>query len=354
MNPLSPFTAGRDIAVDLGTANTLVFVRGEGIVVSEPSVVAIDAQSGEILAVGSEAERMIGRTPATISLIRPLRHGVVADFEVAEEMLRYFLGKVGRSRLARPRVSMCVPSGVTEVEKRAVEEACRSAGARQVVLVEESLAAAIGSGLPIAEPRGNLIVDVGGGTSEVAVISLGGIVVSRALRIGGYDLDEAILSHVRRRHKLALGQRTAERLKFELGSAYELPAELEAEVRGRDLVAGLPKAVVLTSEELRLALAEPLQAIVEAVKGTLEETPPELAADVADRGIMLAGGGVLLRGFEERLRAETQMPAYLSDSPLTSVALGAGRSLEEYEAMARSAGDGRRLGQKRSRFSQRS
>jgi rod shape-determining protein MreB and related proteins len=262
---------------------------------------------------------------------------------VTEQMLRYFLGKVDQSRFAHPRVAMCVPSGVTDVEKRAVEEACRSAGAREVALIEEPIAAAIGAGLAIGEPRGNLIVDVGGGTSEVAVISLGGIVVSQSLRIGGYELDEAILSYMRREHNLALGQRSAEQLKIDIGSAYELPEELEAEVRGRELVSGLPKALVLTSEELREALAEPVRAIVDAIKETLEQTPPELAADISNRGVVLAGGGSLLRGFEERLRAETEMPTVLTESPLTCVAVGAGRSLEEFEAMARSARDGRRL-----------
>jgi rod shape-determining protein MreB and related proteins len=332
----------RDVAVDLGTANTLVYVRGRGIVASEPSVVAIDARSGAVHAVGDEAERMIGRTPATISATRPLRHGVIADFEVTEQMLRYFLRRVVEGRFARPRVVMCVPSGVTGVEKRAVEEACLSAGARQVALIEEPIAAAIGAGLAIAEAAGSFIVDVGGGTSEVAVLSLGGIVVSRSLRIGGYELDEAILGYVRRRHNLVLGQRTAEHLKFDLGSASALPEELEAEVRGRDLASGLPKTVVLSSEELREALAEPLRAIVEAVKETLEETPPELAADISERGIVLAGGGCLLRGFAERLQAETYMATSIAESPLTCVAVGAGRSLEEFEAMARSSRDGRR------------
>jgi rod shape-determining protein MreB and related proteins len=321
--------SGRDIAIDLGTANTLVYVRGRGIVLSEPSVVATDSITGRVHAVGAEAKRMIGRTPATISADRPLRHGVITDFEVTEQMLRYFIRKVHNSRFAHPRVAMCAPSGVTEVEKRAVVEACESAGARQIHLIEEPLAAAIGSRLPIEEPRGNLVVDVGGGTSEVAVMSLGGIVVSRSLRVGGYELDEAIAGHIRREHHLAVGSQTAEDVKLEIGSAWALDTELETEIRGRDLVNGLPKAIVLTSEEIRQALEGPISAIIDTVRETLEETPPELSADIAERGIMLAGGGSLLRGFAERLRDETQMPAELVDSPLTCVAVGAGLSLEE-------------------------
>ncbi|MDP8943721.1 MAG: rod shape-determining protein [Actinomycetota bacterium] len=328
----------RDIAIDLGTANTLVYVRGRGIVLSEPSVVAIDARDGAVHAVGDEARRMIGRTPAAISAVRPLRHGVIADFEVTEEMLRYFIRKVHRSRFAHPRVVMCAPSGITGVERRAVEEACLSAGARRVYLIEEPVAAAIGAGLPIAEPTGNMVVDVGGGTSEVAMIALGGIVVSTSLRVGGYDFDEAIIAYVRRRHNLAIGQPTAEALKFEIGSACPLEPEVEAEVRGRDLVTGLPKTVILSSEELRSAIAEPLQGIVDAIRDTLERTPPELAADIVDRGILLAGGGSLLQGFDARVRLETHTPAYLAESPLTCVAVGSGQSLEEIEALARAGG----------------
>ena len=337
-----PFSTARDIAIDLGTANTLVYVRGRGIVLSEPSVVAIDQNSGEVHAVGSEAKRMIGRTPASISATRPLRHGVIADFEVTEQMLRYFIRSVHQSRFVHPRVIMCVPSGVTDVEKRAVEEACIGAGASRVHLIEESIAAAVGAGLPIAEPSGHIVVDVGGGTSEVAVISLGSIVVSRSLRIGGYEFDDAILGHLRRRHNLAIGAQTAEDLKFKIGSAHPLDVELEAEIRGRDLVTGMPTSVTLTSEEIRAAVEEPLRAIVEAVKETLEETPPELAADISGKGIMLAGGGSLLRGFDQRLRKETLMPAYLADSPLTCVAVGAGLSLDEFEALERAAPRGGR------------
>ncbi len=323
------------MAIDLGTANTLVYVRGRGIVLSEPSVVAVDSYSGRVHAVGAEAKRMIGRTPASISATRPLRHGVIADFEVTEQMLRYFIRKTHKARFAHPRVVMCAPSGVTDVEKRAVEEACHSAGAREVHLIEECIAAAIGSGLPIAEPRGQLVVDIGGGTSEVALISLGGIVLSESLRIGGYELDEAIATYVRREYQLAIGQQTAEDVKFGVGSAWPLEDELETEIRGRDLVNGLPKTITLTSQEVRSALAEPVQAIVDVVKHTLESTPPELAADIADHGITLAGGGSLLRGLDERLRHETQIPAGVVDSPLTCVAVGAGQMLEEIPALAR-------------------
>jgi rod shape-determining protein MreB len=324
------------MAIDLGTANTVVYVRGRGIVLSEPSVVAIDQRTGEVHAVGSDAQLMIGRTPATISADRPLRHGVIADFEVTEAMLRQFVDKVLHSRFSRPRLVMCAPSGVTDVERRAVEEASLSAGAREVHLIEESLAAAIGAGLPIAEPVGRMVVDVGGGTSEVAVISLGGIVVFESVRIGGYDLDEAIMNYVKQRHGVTIGQQTAERLKFEIGSAWPLDDDLTAEVKGRDLVSGLPKTVTITSEEARRALEEPLRVIIETIKLTLERTPPELAADIAQRGILLAGGGCLLKGFEDRVRAETKMSAYLADSPLTCVVLGSGQSLEEFDVM----GDG--------------
>jgi rod shape-determining protein MreB and related proteins len=344
LSSISPF-GGRDMAIDLGTANTLVYVRGRGIVVSEPSVVALDQRTGEVHAVGDEAKRMIGRTPATISAIRPLRHGVIADFEVTEEMLRYFLRKIAQPRMARPRLVMCAPSGVTEVEKRAVVDASLAAGARQVHLIEESLAAAIGAGLPIEEPVGNMVVDVGGGTTEVAVISLGGIVVSASIPTGGYELDDAIASHVKRVHGLAVGQPTAEAVKFELGSAGPLDVEGTTEIRGLHLASGLPKSVVLTSEEIREALAEPVQSIVDAVKDTLERTPPELAADVATRGILLAGGGSLLHNFAERLSAETGMQAYLAESPLTCVALGAGRSLEGFDALGNGAAP-RRLRQR--------
>ena len=324
---------GRDIAIDLGTANTLVYERGRGIVLSEPSVVAIESTSGMVHAVGDEANRMIGRTPATISAIRPLRHGVIADFEVTERMLRHFIRSVHPRNFPRSRVVMCAPSGITDVEKRAVEEACLAAGARKVQLIEEPMAAAIGAELPIAEATGTMVVDVGGGTSEVAVIALGGMVVSRSLRIGGYDFDDAITSHLKRVHSMAIGQRTAESLKLEIGSAMPLEQELVADVQGRDLVSGLPRTLALTSEELRTAFAEPLAAIVATVKETLEETPAELAADIATNGILVAGGGALLRSFDDLLRDETQLPVELAESPLTCVVLGAGRSLEELDGL---------------------
>ena len=325
--------SGRDIAIDLGTANTLVFERGRGIALSEPSVVAVDADSGSVQAVGDEARRMIGRTPASISAIRPLRHGVIADFEVTERMLRYFIRSVHPRPYPRSRVVMCAPSGVTEVEKRAVEEACLAAGARKVQLIEEPIAAAIGAGLPIAEPHGNMVVDIGGGTSEVAVIALGGMIVSQSLRVGGYDLDDAIATHLKRVHGMVVGQQTAEKLKLAIGSAMPLEHELESEVRGREVASGLPKTVRLTSAELREAYAEPLRAIVEAVKATLERTPPELAADISTRGILLAGGGALLRQLDGLLHQETELSVKIADTPLTCVVLGAGQALEEFDAL---------------------
>ena len=338
---------GRDMAVDLGTANTLVYVRGRGIVLSEPSVVAIDSRSGEVHAVGIEAKRMLGRTPGTIQAIRPLKDGVIADFDVTEEMLRHFIQKVHQNRWAHPRVVVCVPSGVTGVEKRAVEEATLSAGARQAYLIEEPMAAAIGAGLPVGEPTGSMIVDIGGGTSEVAVISLGGIVVSQSIRVGGDELDEAIINYAKREYKLLIGQQTAEELKLEIGSAYPMEEELQAEIRGRDMVTGLPKTIVLTSEEIRRAIDEPLSQILGAVRETLDRTPPELASDIMDRGIMLAGGGALLHGLDERLRQETQMPAHLAESPLTCVAVGSGRSLEEFEVIHRTNRPNNRGGRRR-------
>ena len=326
----------RDMAVDLGTANTLVYVRGRGIVLSEPSVVAIDTRSGEVHAVGVEAKRMLGRTPGSISAIRPLKDGVIADFDVTEQMLRHFIQKVHQHRFAHPRVVVCVPSGVTGVERRAVEEATLSAGARQAYLIEEPMAAAIGAGLPIAEPAGNMIVDVGGGTSEVAVISLGGIVVSQSLRVGGDEMDESIVNHVKKEYKLLIGQQTAEEIKLEIGSAYPMKDELKAEVRGRDMLTGLPKTVVMSSDEVRHALDDPVAQVLDAIRQTLDKTPPELAADIMDRGVMLAGGGALLTGLDERLRHETHMPVHVADSPLTCVAVGSGKSLEEFEVIHRS------------------
>jgi rod shape-determining protein MreB and related proteins len=330
------------MAVDLGTANTLVYVRGRGIALSEPSVVAIDHRTNEVHAVGIEAKRMLGRTPGNISAIRPLKDGVIADFDVTEQMLKHFIRKVHQNRWAHPRVVVCVPSGVTGVEKRAVVEATYSAGAREAHLIEEPMAAAIGAGLPVAEPTGNMIVDVGGGTTEVAVISLGGIVVAQSIRVGGDELDEAIINYVKREHKLMIGNQTAEEVKLEIGSAYQLREEVQAEIRGRDMVSGLPKTVVLSSEDVRSALEEPLVQIVDAVKATLDKTPPELASDIMDRGIMLAGGGSLLQGLDERLRQETEMPIHVAESPLTCVAVGSGRALEEFEVMRKSQAAGKR------------
>jgi rod shape-determining protein MreB and related proteins len=280
---------------------------------------------------------MLGRTPGTISAIRPLKDGVIADFDVTEQMLRHFIQKVHQHRFAHPRVVVCVPSGVTGVEKRAVEEATRNAGARDAYLIEEPMAAAIGAGLPVSEPTGNMIVDVGGGTTEVAVISLGGIVVSVSLRVGGDEMDEAIISHTKREYKLLIGNQTAEEIKLEIGSAFRMKDEVQAEVRGRDMLTGLPKTVIISSEEIRHALEEPVNQIVDAIKTTLDKTPPELAADIMDRGIVLAGGGALLNGLDERLRHETHMPVQLAESPLTCVAVGSGRSLELLEVMQRTS-----------------
>jgi rod shape-determining protein MreB len=325
---------GRDMAVDLGTANTLVYVRGEGIVLDEPSVVAVNMNDGRPLAVGSDAKRMIGRTPGHIQAIRPLRDGVIADFEVCEKMLRYFIQKVHQSRFAKPRMVICVPSGITGVEQRAVQEAAEFAGARKpAYIIEETMAAAIGAGLPVQEPAGSMIVDIGGGTTEVAVISLGGVVASQSVRIGGDDLDDSILQYVKKEYGLALGERTAEEVKIALGSAWPLEEELYAEIRGRDLVSGLPKTIVTSSTELREAVEEPVSAVVDAVKMTLDKTPPELAADIMERGITLAGGGALLTGITERLEHETGMPILLAPDPLYAVALGSGQSLEEFEAL---------------------
>ncbi len=333
--------SGGDIAIDLGTANTVVYVRGRGIVLSEPSVVAIDEGVGEVYAVGAEAQQMIGRTPASISAIRPLRHGVIADFDVTEQMLRQFLAKVVRNRWARPRLVMCAPSGITDVERRAMEEASMSAGAREVHLIEEPLAAAIGAGVPIDEPVGRMVLDVGGGTSEVAVISLGAIVVSRSARVGGYDLDDAIGAHIRDVHRMTIGSQSAEAIKQEIGSAAALTPEIETAVRGRDLVSGQPRELRLDSAELREAIDAPLSGILAALHETLEETPPELAGDIARHGILLAGGGALLHAFAERVQDETGMTAYLAESPLTCVAVGAGLALEELDALSGS-GDHRR------------
>jgi rod shape-determining protein MreB len=325
--------AGQDMAIDLGTANTLVYVRGSGIVLNEPSVVAINTRNNRALAVGMEAKRMIGRTPSYIQAIRPLRDGVIADFDITEKMLRYFIQKVHKRRWAKPRIVICVPSGITPVERRAVEEAAYHAGARRAYTIEEPMAAAIGTGLPVGEPSGSLVVDIGGGTTEVAVISLGGIVVSRSIRIGGDELDEAIIDWVKKEYNLLLGERTAEQIKMAIGSAFPYADEPAAEVRGRDLVSGLPKTIVLSSPEIREAIEEPVQQTVDAVKFTLDKTPPELSADIIERGIVLTGGGALLHGIDERLAYETGMPIVTADRPLQSVVVGSGKCLEEFDAL---------------------
>ena len=335
---------GGDVAVDLGTANTVVYVRGRGIVLFEPSGVAIDERTDEVHAVGADAKRMIGRTPASIRATRPLRHGVIADFDVTEQMLRHFIQKtIGRRH---PRVVLCVPSGITGIERDAVEEATLAAGAREACLIEEPMAAAIGANLPIAEAGGNMIVDIGGGTTEVAVISLGGMVVWNSIRVGGYEMDDAVVRHAKREHNLLVGQESAEDVKIAVGSACAVPERSEAEISGRDLLTGLLKRVTVTSDELREALAGTVSRIVDTVKETLERTPPELAADIMQRGIVLAGGGSLLRGLDERLRVETELAIHVVESPLTCVALGAGRSLEEYEAMARTRSVRQRRGRR--------
>jgi rod shape-determining protein MreB len=327
---------GRDMAVDLGTANTLVYVRGRGIVLNEPSVVAVNTTTNAILAVGAEAKRMIGRTPAHIRAIRPLRDGVIADFDITEKMLRYFIQKVHHRRfMAKPRVVVCVPSGITGVEQRAVEEATVAAGARQAFIIEEPMAAAIGAGLPIHEPSGNMIVDIGGGTTEVAVISLGGIVTASSVRVGGDELDEAIIQFVKKEFAVALGERTSEAIKIAIGSAFPTADDMIAEIKGRDLISGLPKTIHVTSEEIRRALEEPVNSIIDAVKNTLDRCPPELAADVMDKGIVLTGGGALLKGMDERLKHETGMPIHVADNPLSCVVIGSGKCLEEFEVLKR-------------------
>jgi rod shape-determining protein MreB len=325
--------AGRDMAIDLGTANTLVYVRGQGIVLNEPSVVAIDTRNHRALAVGMEAKRMIGRTPAHIQAIRPLRDGVIADFDITEKMLRYFIKKVQPRRWARPRIIVCVPSGITGVERRAVEEAAYHAGARRAYTMEEPMAAAIGCGLPVYEPTGSMVVDIGGGTTEVAVIAMGGIVVAKSIRIAGDEIDEAIINWVKKEYNLLLGDRTAEQLKMAIASAWPFSDEPNAEVRGRDLITGLPKTVVVSAQEMREGIEEPVQAIVDAVKFCLDKTPPELAADMMARGIMLTGGGALMRGLDVRIANETGTPVITADRPLHSVVLGSGACLEEFDRL---------------------
>ena len=325
---------GNDMAVDLGTANTVVYVRGKGVVLDEPSVVAVNTKDSRPLAVGTEAKRMVGRTPAHIQAIRPLKDGVIADFDICEKMLRYFIERVHHRRWAKPRMVICVPSGITGVEQRAVQEAAEYAGARKpAYIIEEPMAAAIGAGLPVHEPSGNMVVDIGGGTTEVAVISLGGIVASESIRVAGDEIDEALMSFCKKEYSVALGERTAEDIKTQLASAWPLKEELYAEVRGRDLVTGLPKTIVVSTGELREAIEEPVQAICDAIKYTLDRTPPELAADMMEKGIVITGGGSLLHGLDVRLAVETGMPVRRAKNPLYTVVLGSGHCLEEFDVL---------------------
>ncbi|OQX67184.1 MAG: rod shape-determining protein [Sorangiineae bacterium NIC37A_2] len=326
-----------DLAIDLGTATTLIYVKGKGIVSCEPSVVAV-ARDGRgekrVLAVGREAKEMLGRTPGNIEAIRPLRDGVIADFEITEAMLRYFIARShNRRSWVSPRIIICVPFGITEVEKRAVKESAESAGAREVFLIEEPMAAAIGAGLPITEPSGNMVVDIGGGTTEVAVISLAGIVYSQSVRVGGDKMDEAIVAYMKRKYNLAIGEQTAERIKVTIGNAYALEEQLSMEVKGRDMVAGVPKTVLVNSDEIRDALSEPINAIVDAVLVALERTPPELAADIVDKGVILTGGGALLKNMDVLLREETGLPVMVSDDPISAVVLGSGKTLDHIQLL---------------------
>ncbi|MFQ5911939.1 MAG: rod shape-determining protein, partial [Nitrospinota bacterium] len=317
-----------------GTANTLVYARGKGIVLKEPSVVAIHKDTQQVLAVGVEAKAMLGRTPGSIEAIRPMKDGVIANFEITEIMLRHFITKVhNRKKLVRPRIIVCVPSGITQVERRAVRDSAESAGAREVYLVEEPMAAAIGVGLPIQEPTGNMILDIGGGTTEIAVISLAGIVYSKSLRVGGDEMDEGILNYIKRSYNLLIGERTAEYIKIQIGSAYPLEDRKTMEVKGRDLVTGVPKTVIITDEEVREALSEPVQAIVDVVRIALERTPPELSSDIIDKGIMLAGGGSMIRGLSILLREETGLPISMAEDPLTAVVMGTGKILDEIDLL---------------------
>jgi rod shape-determining protein MreB and related proteins len=337
----SPFSfLSNDLAIDLGTAITLVYVKGKGIVVREPSIIAMNLKTGRVEAVGTEAKEMLGKTPGNIVAIRPMKDGVIADFEHTERMLDYFIKKAhNRKLIVRPRIVICIPSQITQVEKRAVRDSAYRAKASEVVLVEEPMAAAIGAGMPITEPTGNMIVDIGGGTTDIAVISMAGIVYSRTVRIAGNEMDEAIVQFIKKRFNLAIGDRTAEEVKIRLGSAYPLDKEESMEVKGRDLFDGLPKPLVVSSEEIREALSEPVGVIIEAVKQALEQTPPELAADIVDRGIVLTGGGALLRNLDKRLREETGLPVLIADDPLSSVCLGAGKMLDDFELLRRVAVD---------------
>ena len=320
------------MGIDLGTANTLVYIKGQGIVVREPSVVAIRDDSKEVLAVGEEAKRMIGRTPGNIVAIRPMKDGVIADFDVTQSMLSYFIQKAAAKKgVVSPRIAICVPFGVTDVEKRAIEEAARQAGAKDAYLIEEPMAAAIGAGLKVEEPEGNMIVDIGGGTSEIAVISLGGIVSAESVRVGGNKFDDSIVSYVKKEYNLMIGERTAEDIKISIGSTFKEDQESDMQIRGRDLISGLPKTVEISSTEVREALKEPISAIIDAIKSTLEKTPPELASDIMENGIMLTGGGALLRGLDKLIKQETGMPVTIADEPLDCVALGTGKSVEDQE-----------------------
>ncbi len=321
----------KDIGIDLGTANTLVYLKGKGIILREPSVVAVNKTEGKILKVGSEAKEMIGRTPGNVVAIRPLKDGVIADFDSTQAMMKYFIKKAYSSSLIKPRVVVCIPFGVTEVERRAVEESVLSAGAKSAYLIEEPMAAAIGAGLPVSEPTGSMVVDIGGGTSEVAVISYGGIVSSQSLRIAGDELDDDIVNYIKKEYNLMIGERTAEEIKFNIGSAYEYEDESTMEVKGRDLISGLPRTINLTSKEIRSAMSESIFAIVDAIKTTLEKTPPELAADVMNRGIVLTGGGALIRGLDILISEETGIPVYVADNALDCVALGTGLALSALE-----------------------
>ena len=322
----------KDMGIDLGTANTLVYIKGQGIVVREPSVVAIRDDSKEVLAVGEEAKRMIGRTPGNIVAIRPMKDGVIADFDITQSMLSYFIQKAAAKKgVVSPRIAICVPFGVTEVEKRAIEEAARNAGAKDAFLIEEPMAAAIGAGLRIEEPEGNMVVDIGGGTSEIAIISLGGIVTAKSIRLGGDELDEAIVNYVKKEYSLMIGERTAEDVKIKIGSAYKEGDEIEMEIRGRDLISGLPKTMQISSSEVRDALRDPVNSIVDGIKSTLEKTPPELASDIMENGIMLTGGGALLKGLDKLVKEETGMPVKIAENPLDCVAIGTGKSVEDQE-----------------------
>jgi len=331
------FGSSKDMGIDLGTANTLVFVKGKGIVLREPSVVAINNVTKKALAVGTEAKNMIGRTPGNIVAIRPLKDGVIADFDIAQTMLKTLIEKAtNKGSFKSPRIIVCYPSGVTEVERRAIEEATKLAGAREVILMEEPMAAAIGAGLPVSEPTGSMVVDIGGGTTEVAIISLGGIVTSKSLRVAGDELDQSIIAYIKKEYNLMIGERTAEQVKMEIGSAYRVDGEeTTMEIKGRDLITGLPKIIEVSEVQIREALKEPVYAIIEAIKTTLEKTPPELAADLMDKGIMLTGGGALLKGLDALINRETNMPVHIAEAPLDCVVLGAGKALENFDKISR-------------------